>query len=572
MAQLPKLSKQNLSLASPSVSGGGITSMSQVKRVGVQQMAEYAETQGNLEAKLAKMLDPITTDIAQNRAIEYAAENPITIEQLEAAREGEVSDLKGSNLTVRGKILNKIRANEIATRLEFEAERELLKMLPDLNSGKLSANEVLDKVNSLTDGYTAVGKMDPNVALQFRASMATLGNTMYKTALTTQIKKQEVIDSLKSKQSLDNFEAKINLHLSNINDPQQFITSVNKNGEPETYFSTLMEKEFQTLKNQVLAFSPTIIDETIKEATKIVRKSKVRAILNFVNSENYDNSNFTKTVNDLTTGNLGAGFSQLYFQLNDKERVDLVNTYLNNLTNLNNATELKRKEDNITLSAQFSDLAIRFTKAEGNPAEQEKISEKIKSLRNTFNEPYIKPNQIKTFFGNKGANIVNIFDLEQKIVNNQIKDVPELQELALSVGADISQIGSLVKTFSSDRNKKITAKKHRIVGVEAGPYYTVISGPQSLRKEKARRLLEEIIEEQRVSSIEKTQTFDELKFLNQIYDELYENGEIKKKEIPRKLTQKQKEDSYTQKTDTVADIETNINGIKELANILIKKD
>ena len=140
------------------------------------------------------------------------------------------------------------------------------------------------------------------------------------------------------------------------------------------------------------------------------------------------------------------------------------------------------------------------------------------------------------------------------------------------MGADVSQVGSLVKTFSSDRDKKITAKKHRIVGVEAGPYYSIISGPQSLRKEKARRLLEEIIEDERKTSIDKNQTFDELKFLNKVYDDLYEGGEIKKKQIPRELTQRQKQDSFTPKTDFVPDIQTNINGIKELANILIKKD
>ena len=144
-----------------------------------------------------------------------------------------------------------------------------------------------------------------------------------------------------------------------------------------------------------------------------------------------------------------------------------------------------------------------------------------------------------------------------------------MQELALSVGADISQIASLVKTFSSDRNKKITAKKHLIIGIEAGPYYVISSGPQSLRKQKARRLLEEIIENERAISKE---TFDELKFLNQVYDDLYENAEIKKKEIPRELTEKQRQDDFTPKTEPVPDIQTNIKGLKELANILIKKD
>tara|TARA_R100001460_G_scaffold15746_1_gene34662 strand:- start:332 stop:2044 length:1713 start_codon:yes stop_codon:yes gene_type:complete len=570
MAQLPKLPKQNFSLASPSVSGGGITSMSQVKRVGIQQMAEYSETQGTVQAKLAKMLDPITTDIAQDRAMKYAAENPITLEQLEAARTGDVSDLKGSPLTIRGKILNKIRANELSARFEYEAEKEMLAMLPDLNSGKITSQQVLVKANSLTDAYTAVGKMDANVALQFRASIATLGNTMYKTALSNEIERQKTLDKINASRAIDHFEAKINLLLSDLDDPQKFITSVNDKGEVESFFSTLMEKEFNSLKNQVITFNPETFDEAIKQADAIVRKAKVRSILNFVNSKN--NQNFAETVTNLTTGNLGPGYSQLYLQLNDKERVELVNTYLSNLTNVNNARELTRKEDNIKLSAQFSNLAIQFTKAEGNVSEQDRISEQIQNLKNTFDEPYIKPNQINTFFKNKGANIVDIFNLEQKIVNNQIQDVTQLQELALSVGADVSQVGSLVKTFSSDRDKKITAKKHRIVGVEAGPYYSIISGPQSLRKEKARRLLEEIIEDERKTSIDKNQTFDELKFLNKVYDDLYEGGEIKKKQIPRELTQRQKQDSFTPKTDFVPDIQTNINGIKELANILIKKD
>ena len=567
MAQLPKLPRQNFSLASPSVSGGGLTRMSQTKRIGIQQMAQTAETQGELQSKLAQLLNPITTDIAKDRAMKYAAENPITIEQLEAAKEGNVSDIKGSPLTIRGKILNKIRANEISARLEHEAETELLKMLPDINSGNISSKDVLDKINGLTDGYTAIGKMDASVTLQFRASIETLGNSMYKTALSKEIQKQKTIDRISAKRAIDNFEAKINVHLSDINKPENFVTSVNKKGEPESTFSVLMDKEFNSLKNQILAFDAEVFEEAIREADKIVRKTRVRSILNFVNSQS--NKNYAQTVTNLTTGNLGPGYSQLYMQLNDQERVDLVNTYINNINNVNTARELRRKEDNITLSAQFSDLAIRFTKAEGNPAEQEKIREEIKSLRNTFNEPYIKPNQIENFFGNKGANIVNIFDLEQKIVNNQIKDVPELQELALSVGADISQIGSLVKTFSSDRNKKITAKKHLIIGIEAGPYYVISSGPQSLRKQKARRLLEEIIENERTSSKE---TFDELKFLNQIYDDLYENAEIKKKEIPRELTEKQRQDDFTPKTEPVPDIQTNIKGLKELANILIKKD
>ena len=71
----------------------------------------------------------------------------------------------------------------------------------------------------------------------------------------------------------------------------------------------------------------------------------------------------------------------MYLQLNDKERVELVNTYLSNLTNVNNARELTRKEDNIKLSAQFSNLAIQFTKAEGNVSEQDRISEQIQNLK-----------------------------------------------------------------------------------------------------------------------------------------------------------------------------------------------
>jgi hypothetical protein len=528
MAQLPKLSKQNLSLASPSVSGGGITSMSQVKRVGVQQMAEYAETQGNLEAKLAKMLDPITTDIAQNRAIEYAAENPITIEQLEAAREGDVSDLKGSNLTVRGKILNKIRATEISSRLQIDAEREMLKMLPDIANGKISSKAIVDKINAITDGFSgSVANLDPEVALKFRASVATLGNSMYKSALSNEIKRQNAIDNIKAGMALENAKTHINLILSN---PDFLISSVKKDGSIEATFNLLMDSTQKKLLEQVGFLNYAAIETTNNEFIQFVNQAKKDAIVNFV-VDKYKNLGSDEVLLKMQTNDIGD-FSALYNQLGNKGKADVRSQFLTRVSNMYTQVENRIKEENRANTNLLIDKIVDYELAEGNPEEQFNIAMEMISIKNSRNDFIISPSQAQKYFTNPPASLIAVDGIRRDVANGSIPNISKLQERADDAGLNIKQFGDLAKQLNSKEEQDIAELESLILSIAPKMYIAAIAGGKKERLLQAQRQLRDMIKQGQTNSILDKRQFDKLTFLQNVYGALYENGALKPLDIP----------------------------------------
>ena len=545
MAQLPKLPKQNLSLASPSVSGGGITSMSQVKRVGIQQMAEYSETQGTVQAKLAKMLDPITTDIAQDRAIQYAAENPVTVEQLEAAREGDVSDLKGSSLTVRGKILNKIRANEISSRLQIDAEKEMLKMLPDIATGKISSQAIVEKVNAIADGYTgSVSKLDPEVGLKFRASVATLGNTMYKSALTNEINRQKAIDKVNAGIAFENTKAKFNLELS---DPNFLISSLSDDGKIETTFRMKVDSYQKSLLEQVAFLDPSILESTMSEFTAFTVQAQKDAVINFV-TDKFKNLSPDEVLLKMQTSDIGD-YSALYNQLGEVDKADLRKQYLTRVSDMRTQVENRIKDENRELTNRLVELTATYSAAEGNPDMQFDIAMDIISLQNSRGDKLISVAQAKEFFQNPGASLVAVDSIRRDVANGLIPNISILEQRADDAGLNIKQFGDLAKQLNSKEERDIAELESLILSIAPGQYITAISGGKKERLTQAQRQLHEMIKQAQTNSTLTQARFDKLTFLQNVYVTLYEGGQLREQ-------------------DNIADNVNGVSGAKNLAATL----
>lgn len=545
MAQLPKLPKQNFSLASPSVSGGGITSMSQVKRVGIQQMAEYSETQGTVQAKLAKMLDPITTDIAQDRAMKYAAENPITIEQLDAARTGDVSDLKGSPLTIRGKILNKIRADEISSRFLLEAETEMLKMLPDIANGKISSQKILEKVNGIIDGGTgSLSELDPDVQLKFRASVATLGNTMYKSALTNEINRQKAIDKINAGRALENAKAKFNLELSN---PDFLINSVKKNGKIETTFRMIVDSYQKSLLKQVEFLDPTVLESTMSEFTKFTIQAQKDAVINYV-TDKFKNLTSDEVLLKMQTSDMGD-YSALYNQLGEVDKADLRKQYLTRVSDMRTQVENKIKDERREKTNTLIDLIASYELVEGNPEAQQDLAMEMIALEDSRGDKLISVSQAKEFFKNPPASIIAVDSVRRDIANGLIPNISILEQRADDAGLNMKQFGDLAKQLNSKEERDIAELESLILSIAPGQYITAISGGKKERLTQAQRQLHEMIKQAQTNSTLTQARFDKLTFLQNVYVTLYEGGQLREQ-------------------DNIADNVNGVSGAKNLAATL----
>ena len=91
MAELPKLPSQTTLLAKPSSGGSGVTNLRSIDRVGMRAAAKYSETVAEVNNKVAKMLDPLVDSAVKKSAYKYAAENPITLDQLKVGKDGSIS-------------------------------------------------------------------------------------------------------------------------------------------------------------------------------------------------------------------------------------------------------------------------------------------------------------------------------------------------------------------------------------------------------------------------------------------------------------------------------------------------
>lgn len=177
---------------------GGVP-MQQVQPRGVDYVGPRAEAQA--AGTLAQALDRMSSslfqqagELRQQEGLEFAATNPITPEQIEAAKNGDVSNLELSKnpISIFGQAVRKARALELSSHFEIEGRNELVKLLSDIEAGTATSEQVQGKIATLTEGFgKSLSQVDPEAAYKFRATMATHGNTVLKTAYETELKREK---------------------------------------------------------------------------------------------------------------------------------------------------------------------------------------------------------------------------------------------------------------------------------------------------------------------------------------------------------------------------------------------
>jgi hypothetical protein len=160
---------------------------------------------------LAQMLDRMSESafqqagkLAQQEALQFAADNPITPEQIELAKNGAtiVPGLAGNIYT---DALRKARGLQLASHFEIEGRNELSKMLTEIQSGKATGEQISQKIATFTDGYSkALASQDPEAAIKFRATMATHGNTVLNAAYEAELKREKAQRIAKFDMDFDN--------------------------------------------------------------------------------------------------------------------------------------------------------------------------------------------------------------------------------------------------------------------------------------------------------------------------------------------------------------------------------
>ncbi len=175
-----------------------------VEPIAARAAAQQAGTMAQILDRMSASAFQEAGRLAPIEAMQFAADNPITPEQIEMAKNGLPMDagLQGS---IFGQALRKARSFELASHFEMEGKNELVKMLADVKAGKVTGEDISQRIATISNGYSkALASADPEAALKFRATMATHGNTVLNAAYEEQLKREQSIRRIKIDQYMDN--------------------------------------------------------------------------------------------------------------------------------------------------------------------------------------------------------------------------------------------------------------------------------------------------------------------------------------------------------------------------------
>ena len=180
-------------------------SASSTEYTGIREAAKYQSAIAGVLDKLSGKLFAVAGKEAQESGMQYVADNPITDEQLAAAKMGDTKPLGlGGKFNIFDQAVRKARSFEIAAGFEAEAKNELAKMLIDIESGNASSQDVQAKISTMTDGYSrSLSQVDPEATLKFRATIATIGNTVLNKAYDAETKRAKTERLIRFDKSFD---------------------------------------------------------------------------------------------------------------------------------------------------------------------------------------------------------------------------------------------------------------------------------------------------------------------------------------------------------------------------------
>jgi hypothetical protein len=175
----------------------GSVPMVQAQQQSVDYIGPRVAAQG--AGQLAQVLDRMSASafqmagtLRQQEGLQFAAQNPLTTEQLAAAKGGaDIGIGSTGSMNFFDQAVAKARSLELSSHFEIEGRNELNKLLVGVENGSVTSEQVGAKIKAMSDGFfpKMLANSDPEASIKFRATMATHGNTVLNAAYKADLEK-----------------------------------------------------------------------------------------------------------------------------------------------------------------------------------------------------------------------------------------------------------------------------------------------------------------------------------------------------------------------------------------------
>jgi hypothetical protein len=434
--------------------------------------------------QLAEALDRMSQQLfqesfvqRQKEGLQFAAENPLTPEQIEAAKNGDLSSLNlgGNPVSVFQDAVRKARSLELSSRFESEGRNELVTLLNQVELGQATSEQVQTKINTMIDGMgRSLAKVDPEAAFKFRATMATHGNAVLKSALDQEVKRAQNQALTQFDSNFDN--ATILLEKAASDDPENFDFHA-------SVYATNITRAALRFNN------PQIQAQYSEKARLAIRNAKINAVTKELLLDP-NNTDALAILNQIKTGQAGGKSKMLQGLIaGDFEAVAKIEA--NVMTAVNHRNGLIQQQQAAAKQAALKEFIPLYEKAVAAPegsALRRQLAGQISAIAQR--QPDAVPlSVIKDLFEpNKEGNPVAEFNTLRGIYEGRITSPDQIWN---APGLTAKQKVSLLKTLTSEDRRdqrELDTGLARLAGIPTMPGQVTVIDPKGVEFQRLQGL------------------------------------------------------------------------------------
>jgi len=472
------------------VRGVGNVPMVQVQQQPVDFIGPRAAAQTNNQ--LAQILDRMSANLFQTAAemrqqegFQFAAQNPLTPQQLQLAKDGvnpegwfmgpDGQQAQIPTVASAGyfaKAVAKARSLELAGHFEIEGRNELTKLLTDVEAGNATSAQVSDKIKVMSEGYAkSLANIDPEAAIKFRATMATHGNTVLNAAYKSELDRAKAQRIAKFDSDFDNSTRLLEATIS-----QGSWTDANGQQRSIDDLADVFRKN--VLTQSLLLGDKALQTEYSTKFETALRNAKINAVTKaLIKDENMMDPE--RTLQKIRSGDLGNMSPVLQSMIvNDFDAVAKVTAnFMVAVNNRKSIKDAKAEEAKKQGEAQAINLLEQiFPLPDGSPKKKQLIDQLT-----ALPEGSVPIGTLKDLLSPQGeSNPVVQFNLLSGIYNNTITDPKQIWGLVGKGLTGKDAVAALKILQSEDRrdSSELDRGISRLAGIPVIPGSVVVLDPK----------------------------------------------------------------------------------------------
>ena len=472
---------------------------------GYQAQARYQQSVSTVIDRMTQTVFGVAEGMSQRAGLQFAAENPLTTEQLEAMSKGDMSQVSlGSPLNVFNSAVRKARAIEVSGHAEVEAREQMVVLLEKANMGQMDATQAQDQIAAITNGYgEALAQIDPDASYKYRATMAAVGGRVLEKVAELDGQKRMIGNTVKVQRLYTTMQQEIALASTTKMPIDQ------RTGQeiPADVYIDALKTNF--LSNAQALIGTNAALQYVNNIDNDINQSKVSAISQYLNTDpSFANS--SNGIDRLLRGDAGSA-SNAFQSLLPEDREKVIGDYRSLKAQRRADMEAAQSQADRATQVKIREQIFKFHDPNTSPEERVQIGREI------ANSPAITVSQIETFLkpNQTPGDPVTFERIKREVSRGTYSDITQIEAIGAEVGMNQTQISQLVATFTLTESRLETTSNRLILQYAGVPdqvtFFTSDAEAQKFKKkEDITALRDELVADFRVRNPSAVVPFDQL--------------------------------------------------------------